>query len=573
MNPRPRLYATGRGRASTHRREVDEALEATEALHELRDAEAEAGAAGAEADGEGLSMMMVGIIALIGLVAAIAPAVVAATAAFGAFALFAYPAVKQVTGALGDTKGQLALLPAPIRLVVTEVKNLEGEWKKLSAQFTLPVARLMSQGLGILTSLLPRLIPLAQDGAKAAGQLMDALGKGLDSKGFSDFLSMMEQFSGPATSALIGLAGTIGGILVDALEQLAPYAVPMIKMLQDLLKASGPALVGALKFIAQALMDIGGFLTPLMGPLGKLIGFMDQHPIFAQMAAALLGVAVAMKAVAAAQAILAAVSDLDPWMLVLIALAVIGLEIYDHWHEIAHLFDIVRHSVAEAGHEIAQAFDTVRHSAATLAHDTAAHFDEIRHDIAQWAGDVHHDADMVVDFFRELPGRILAELQRLPGQMLTFGLHVVEGLWNGLKAEAAPVLNWVRGLAGDISGAFSSALSILSPARVFYQHGVNTLQGYIDGWKSKAPELLALVHGSGGSVGGAGAGLLGGGGGYGGSGGASHAMVNITAQFNPSTQGYASPAFYQYLQREIQEAVARWSLNNPGTGFGLPGRA
>jgi hypothetical protein len=55
--------------------------------------------------------------------------------------------------------------------------------------------------------------------------------------------------------------------------------------------------------------------------------------------------------------------------------------------------------------------------------------------------------------------------------------------------------------------------------------------------------------------------------------GASHAMVNITAQFNPSTQGYASPAFYQYLQREIQEAVARWSLNNPGTGFGLPGRA
>ena len=49
--------------------------------------------------------------------------------------------------------------------------------------------------------------------------------------------------------------------------------------------------------------------------------------------------------------------------------------------------------------------------------------------------------------------------------------------------------------------------------------------------------------------------------------------MNITANFNPGTQGYQSPAFYQYLQREVQEAVLRWSMNNPGNGFGIPGRA
>jgi len=40
-----------------------------------------------------------------------------------------------------------------------------------------------------------------------------------------------------------------------------------------------------------------------------------------------------------------------------------------------------------------------------------------------------------------------------------------------------------------------------------------------------------------------------------------------------TAQIYNTPQFLQYLQAAVQEAVARYSLSNPGTGFGLPGRA
>lgn len=658
--------------------ERDEALEATEAMHELRDAEVEAGAAGAGEGAAGISMMVVGIIALIGLIAAVAPAVVAATGAFAAFALFAYEPVMQVVGAIGDTKAQLDKLPGPIQTVVSEVKNLEGEWKRLSAQFTLPVAQLMSQGLGIVSDLLPRLIPLAQDGARAAGQLMDALGRGLNSKGFGDLLTMMEQLSGPATSALIGLAGALGGVLLDALEQLEPYAVPMIRMLQQLVTAAGPALIGALVFLAQAVMDIGKAITPVLGPLGKFFDYLNDHPVFAQIAAGILGVVVAIKIF---QGVMSLVSMLsDPWVLLAVAIAIVALLIITHTHQIAEAFDIARHAVADAGHEIAHTFDDIRHDIAqwagdvrhdvahvgddiirpfqlaaawvsghwreinawlvdpigmavfeirTHTHEIAQEFDAMRHDVSAtldgWRhdlasdfddamGDVarfttwlpheieekfdqarhaaaaaldglrhdgasawdgmRHDlasfADWVPREFVHLWEVVLSFLAGLPGRMAADGRNIIDGLIRGIESAAADIPGIMSGLAHDVESYFTDPLKIFSPSRTFFEHGVNTVLGFINGARSMQPQLQALMRGLGGGVATAGIGGLGTSGGV--TGGASHPTVNITANFDAGAAGLNSPAFLQYLQREVQEAVARWSLNNPGTGFGLPGR-
>jgi phage-related protein len=448
----------------------------------------------------------------------------------------------------------------------------------------------MSQGLGIVAGLLPKLIPLAQDGAKAAGQLMGALGKGLDSKGFGDLLTMMEQLSGPATNALIGLAGTIGGVLANALEQLAPYAVPMIKMLQELLKAAGPVLVNALKFIAQMLMDIGRAITPLLGPLGRLIGYMDEHPIFAQMASALLGVVVALRLFAGVMAIVDAVSAANEFVLIGIALVALAILIATHTHQIANAFDVmrhgiataghdiantfdtVRHDIAEAGHDIATDFDNVRHSAATLAHDVAAHFDEIRHDVAQWAGDVRTDANQVISFFEGLPGRMLSALGNLGSLLWNAGASVIRGLVSGIESAVPGLhsaLSWVSSLIPSWKGPIEADAQMLVP------HGMVIMQGLMRGIASQLPALRSMLAGvtssipsSIGTVGAHGAiGSVGAASAIGAAGGSGH--LDVTVHVVPSAPSMADPKWLQGMQPVIQEAVLRYSLNNPGNGLAL----
>ncbi|HUN38467.1 MAG TPA: hypothetical protein VMU95_41280 [Trebonia sp.] len=64
------------------------------------------------------------------------------------------------------------------------------------------------------------------------------------------------------------------------------------------------------------------------------------------------------------------------------------------------------------------------------------------------------------------------------------GKDLMQGLVNGIKAAWGMVTGLVGGLGHDISSVFSSALSILSPSRVFFNHGMNTMLGYANGVKA-----------------------------------------------------------------------------------------
>jgi phage-related protein len=494
----------------------DEAIEAAAAMHELRDSEVEAGAAGAAAEGGGLSMMAVGITALIGLAAAIAPAALAAGAAFGAFALFAAPTIMQVAGALGDTKAQLAKLPGPIQAIVAEVKNVEAEWKSLSAQFALPVENMISQALGDISDLLPKLVPLAQTGMKAMQGLVDAIGKGIDSKGFSDFLSMMNRLAGPALNALGQLAGTIGGILLHALEELAPYAVPMINMLNGLLKAAGPALVNGLKFIAQALLDMGKAVTPLLGPLGKVFGYLDDHPIFAQIAAGLLGIAAAVKIWTIAQGLLNIVLDANPIILIGAAIALLALLILTHTHQISEAFDAVRHAIATFGHDVASVFDKVRHDIAAAVDyvisfvkshwvlivailtgpvglavaELVKHWNTIKADVTRVIGDVinwvRDNWKNIVGWLADPMGMAVMEIRQHWGDIekaFTEGWHAVLSVLDGLRHDIAAAWDAVR---HDVAAAVDAQLHDLETAFDNIRHGVAAIVMAIPGDIEKA---------------------------------------------------------------------------------------
>jgi hypothetical protein len=719
--------------------ERDEAVEAAAAMRELRDSEVETAASGAAAEAGGISPMVLGILALVAAAFAVAPALLAMGAGIGAFALFAVPTIMQVTGALGDTKAQLDKLPAPIRLAATEFKNLEAEWKSLSAQFAMPVVQLFSQAIGIAETLMEDLVPLAHAGTQAVSILMNALGNGIDSKGFSDFLAMLTKLVVPATQAVTRLAGVILGILGQAITQLGPISVPFVNMLTQMLAAAGPGLVQALRFIAEVVMDIGKAITPLLGPLGTVFGYMANHSDFATFASVIVGLVVALKAWAMIQpvlnglmAIFDAEADANPIGLIVIAVAalVIGIiELVKHWHDVAEAFDVVRHAAATFGHDIASVFDKIRHDVASavdaviswlkgnwplivgiflgpvalavaelvqhwntvkkdvtqvigdvinwlkanwklilailldpmgaavmeirqhwteisaafaagwhavvsfldgLRHDIASAWDDIRHDEAAafdalvkdvetaWdnvrhqvaakvdaiPGDiekawdtVRHDAAALGDdvlkqleaawnavysatskavtdvlgFFEKLPGQVVSFLAALPGQMLTVGENVIKGLINGIVNAAAAIPGIMGQLASDVSSYFTDPLKLFSPSLKFFEHGWNTVQGYINGVRANAPQLLAAMRGLGAGVGAQGLGSSLAGGAIApaivGGGGVTHTVnVNVNGQ-GVATSGLMSPQYRQDLQRAVQEVTLQHAQVNPSNGL------
>lgn len=249
----------------------------------------------------------------------------------------------------------------------------------------------------------------------------------------------------------------------------------------------------------------------------------------------------------------------------------IGMAVYEirkHTHQIAQTFDDMRHDVAhvldEGRHDIAAFADWVPReieaSYDQARHQTAQAWDWLRHAVA--AG-----ADDVVRFFRQLPGRILHELEALPGQMLTLGKNIILGLINGIKDAATAIPSLMSSMAHTVESYFTNPLQMFSPSRKFFSHGVNTVRGYINGVLSQVGALRAAMRGLGGGVATAGIGGYGAAaaGGY----GASHATVNFTANFAPGMQGYNTPQFYHLLQEAVQEAVLRYNVNNPGNGLAI----
>jgi phage-related protein len=259
----------------------DRAEETASALSRLRDKAGEAAAsmlglsaasdaaAGSEDAGEGMGGMVYMIGALIVAIAGVLPAVAAMGLSIGAFAGFAVPTVEKVWKAISGGKQAIDALPAPLREVANGFKNLEGEYTKLAKAFQVPVAHLLGQVLDIATTMLPRLIPLADAGAKAMGAFLSIVGKGLESRGFTDFLALMAKLAVPATIAVTHLAGALLGFLGNAIKQLAPLSVPFTNFLTDTVKGLSGPLVAALKLGATLLVGLGKALAPILPLLSQ----------------------------------------------------------------------------------------------------------------------------------------------------------------------------------------------------------------------------------------------------------------------------------------------------------------
>lgn len=93
--------------------------------------------------------------------------------------------------------------------------------------------------------------------------------------------------------------------------------------------------------------------------------------------------------------------------------------------------------------------------------------------------------DSVVDFFTNLPDRILAALSGLGDLLSNAGHSIIDGLWEGMQSAARGMFDWVGGIAGKIAslkGPLSYDKTVLVSNGMALIDGLQTgLEGQFEG--------------------------------------------------------------------------------------------
>lgn len=78
--------------------------------------------------------------------------------------------------------------------------------------------------------------------------------------------------------------------------------------------------------------------------------------------------------------------------------------------------------------------------------------------------------------------------------LMQVGADIMNGLLSGISSMAGAVWDKVSGIASDVKNAFTSALSIKSPSRVFMEYGMNTFQGYGIGMQKEEDHIRSITN-------------------------------------------------------------------------------
>lgn len=185
-------------------------------------------------------------------------------------------------------------LVGPMGDAVTAYNNFEDVWKRIKQDTATPVFGVITQGLNLAASLLPKIEPLITSTASALSGAVSQLGAALSGPGLSNFLAMISGDIGPdlkdITGDLLNFGGGFGK-LVEAVNPLTQTLLGSVSGLSQKFNDWSTSLAnGAIQpfltylaqngpLVAKVLGDIGGFLvdlvkdlSPLAGPFLTLIG-------------------------------------------------------------------------------------------------------------------------------------------------------------------------------------------------------------------------------------------------------------------------------------------------------------
>lgn len=100
----------------------------------------------------------------------------------------------------------------------------------------------------------------------------------------------------------------------------------------------------------------------------------------------------------------------------------------------------------------------------------------------------------IVQFFANLPSRILGALGNLGNMLIGAGRNIVEGLRNGISGAAGMVVDKVKEIAKGALDAVKSFFGIKSPSRLMAQMGSFIMQGLGNGLESMRRSVVSTAQ-------------------------------------------------------------------------------
>lgn len=279
------------------------------------------------------------------------------------------------------------------------------------------------------------------------------------------------------TDAIAALVPVLTEGLLAAVQFLAPLIVAVVTAISDWVQAN-PALaaallavIGALGLLISAVVSIISFVAPIIGAIATIVGAVGTVGTAALLAAGGWALAIGL-IIGALVALVAAVivywDEIVAWWNA--GLEQMGIDtergwqgVLDWWHEgMGSMQQQAKDGLAAIGRWWSESWDTMGQKLSEA-----------------WSGfteSVAVGTANVVEYFAELPGRILEALGDLGGLLMEAGASIMDGFLNGLKSKWGEVKGFVKTVAPWVEsnkGPLSYDRTLLVPAGLAIMGGFN----------------------------------------------------------------------------------------------------
>jgi uncharacterized protein YidB (DUF937 family) len=277
-----------------------------------------------------------------------------------------------------------------------------------------------------------------------------------------------------------------GGAAKAAGDAVGPQQRLDTKM-KDLKESIGTALLPVIAKLTDFLIPIFNAFTNLPGPVQAII------VALVGLAAAAAVLAPIFTAISAAIPVIGGVlaALVSPVALVVAAIVGLGIVIFvfrdDIWGALkavagffADAFGAVVDFVQKWGFILLGPIGVIFHFRDEIGNAISA----VIGFVARLPGDIAGFIGEAVQYFLDLPGRILSAVGDLGGLLFDVGRDIVDGLIDGIKSLGGAIVDALLGLIPGPLKRFANRLGIGSPSKVFAGFGRNIGQGLIVGMDS-----------------------------------------------------------------------------------------
>lgn len=280
-----------------------------------------------------------------------------------------------------------------------------------------------------------------------------------------EFLKSAEGQAGlKALAGIIHTVAEVGGkLLMIVLEELARLLVDIGPQVEEFARQLGEFLAGALRTVVPMLADAAKWIMENAYWLGPL-------------AIALYAGVKAFEAVTAAMKIFNLIASANPWLILIAATIALVTLIVTHWDKIK---EAVKKALDWVAEKVGEVWGWIERN--------------IIDHVQAFASAVDRGINNIVQWFKDLPGKIWEALKNLGRDMWNAGVDAVKGFIDGFVSMIGRAIERVKNFARDIRDGFFHILGISSPSKVFRYGGLMAGEGVVQGMRASESSVAAAA--------------------------------------------------------------------------------